>query len=219
MKAMRLYLAVVGIMLLYPTLSSSETLTGRHQVGLNVGFWSQVTSSRTEIGIEGVTTSVKSGGTMGGFMYGHWLNEKAEITLGVSTLRATVRAETNVSGVSSETAVVAPVLIGMKRYIFVSQQTSSTRPFLSASVGMYVGNQTTTQVGNQIVTESRTEAALGGLAGGGVDFILSHRLIANVAVGYNLTTDFQNPIGGSKNYSGPQMTFGVSLLLGSAQSD
>jgi hypothetical protein len=147
------------------------------------------------------------------------MNEKSEVTLGVSTLRATVRAETNISGVSSETAVVAPVLIGLKHYVFATQQASSTRPFLSASVGMYIGNQTTTQVGNQIVTESRTEAAFGGLAGGGVDFILSHRLIANVAVGYNLITDFQNPIGGSKNYSGPQMTFGLSLLLGSAQSD
>ena len=39
-------------------------------------------------------------------------------------------------------------------------------------------------------------------------------MVATVAVAYDLMTDFAEPIGGSSNYSGPQMALGISLLLG-----
>ncbi len=70
-----------------------------------------------------------------------------------------------------------------------------------------------------VVTESRTEAAFGGEVEAGVSIVLDRKVLATVAAAYDLMTDFNQPIGGSRNYSGPQMTLGLSLLLGSGPGE
>jgi hypothetical protein len=52
-----------------------------------------------------------------------------------------------------------------------------------------------------------------------MSILLSSRVMATVSAAYDMMVDFDRPIGGSSNYSGPQMTLGISLLLGSGSGD
>ncbi len=65
-----------------------------------------------------------------------------------------------------------------------------------------------------VVAEAHSEAAFGGELEAGVNVVLDRWVLATVAVAYDLITNFSRPIGGSRNYSGPQMTLGLSLMLG-----
>jgi hypothetical protein len=56
--------------------------------------------------------------------------------------------------------------------------------------------------------------AIGGQIGAGVDFVLGRHFMIGVAVCYNALTDFKEPIGGSKNYGGPEFTIGFGYLFG-----
>lgn len=50
----------------------------------------------------------------------------------------------------------------------------------------------------------------------GVDFVLGSHFMPGIALSYNLMSDFDKPIGGSKNYGGPEFSFGISYLFGGA---
>jgi len=56
--------------------------------------------------------------------------------------------------------------------------------------------------------------AFGGQLGAGIDFILSPHFMAGIAGGYNIMADFEEPIGGSVNYGGPEFSIGLSYLFG-----
>ncbi len=197
------------------TVTSAQSLEKRHQIELRIGGWSQVTDIRTEIGPQGVETSVGSNGFIGGFSYGHWLQEDLAFRISAGLMSLRINVQSSASGVSTNFAAVMPLLLGMRYYFPKSTQGEQFRPFAGASVGTFVGGQEIVRTGMTVVTDQRTEVAFGTEAEAGVSILLSRRVLATVAAAYNLMTDFERPIGGSSNYSGPQMTFGFSLLLGS----
>jgi hypothetical protein len=130
-------------------------------------------------------------------------------------MAANIDVQASASGVSTNFAAVMPVLFGMRYYFPRSTHGEQFRPFVGASVGTFVGGYEVVRTGLTVVTESHTEVAFGGEAEFGVSILLSSRVLATIAAAYDLMTDFEQPIGGSSNYGGPQMTFGISLLLGS----
>lgn len=194
--------------------TDAQTLEKRHQIELRMGGWSQVTDNRTEVGPTGVTTTVGSRGFIGGIAYGHWLKEDLAFRISAGVLAANIDVQSTVSGVDTDFAAVFPLLFGMRLYFPGSTRGEQFRPFVGAGVGTIVGRQEIVQVGTTMLTESRAETAFGGEAEAGICILLSERVMATAAVAYELMTDFEHPIGGSKNYSGPQMTLGLSLLLG-----
>ncbi len=105
------------------------------------------------------------------------------------------------------------MLFGVKYYLPKSTYGTSVRPFLKAAVGPFMGRQSKTLVFLFVTADSRSETAFGGQLGGGVDFVLSRRFLLGVNLGYNLMSDFDQPIGGSDNYSGPEFSFGLSFLF------
>ena len=218
MKIIRRFpgLAILSVVLI--TAAQADSLEKRHQIGLRLGMWNQVTDVRTEIGAGLVSTSVESGGFMGAVGYGHWLQENLALDLSAGLMALDVETRVGVSGVSSRTATVSTILFGLKYYFPKSTLNSNVRPYAKAAVGPFVGNQTEENVGWVITTESRTETALGGQMGLGVDFILGRHFMIGTAVGYNLMTDFEAPIGGSENYSGPQFAIGFGYLFGKGTS-
>jgi hypothetical protein len=194
--------------------AEAQSLDKRHQIELRMGFWNQVATARTEVHGADVTTSVESNGTVGSLSYGHWLQEGLALNLGVAGLAADIEHRSSSSGTSTETGVVSYIFIGLKHYFPKSTHSSSVRPFAGISLGPYIGSQTETEVGTVVTVESRTEGAIGGHLSGGVDFLLGRYFMTGLAIGYNLMADFGNPIGGSKNFSGPTFSIALSLLLG-----
>ncbi len=214
MLTMRSVVSLMALIAVASVSAAAQSLEKRHQIGLRFGVWNQLTEVRTEVGSGGVSTTVGGTGVLGGVAYGHWLKEHLALQISVSGMAARLHTEVGGSGVSTEIAVVAPLLFGMKYYFPRSTYGSSIRPFAAAGIGAMIGNQLETQSGTVVTVVARTETAVGGELGGGVDFLLSRHFLASLALGFNLMTDFSEPIGGSKNYSGPQVTLGVSFVFG-----
>jgi outer membrane protein W len=215
----RSLMAILLSVSILPASASGQSLAKRHQIELLMGGWNQVTDNRTEVGPEGVETTVGSNGFVGGIAYGHWLQEDLAFRISAGLMAASIDVETSAAGVSTDFAAVVPVLFGMRYYFLKSTRGEQFRPFVGASAGSFVGSQETIRTGVTVTTESRTEVALGGEAEAGVSILLSNRVMATIAAAYDFLTDFDQPIGGSSNYSGPQITLGISLLLGGQAGD
>ena len=134
-------------------------------------------------------------------------------------MAANIDVQSSGAGVSTDFAAVVPLLFGMRYYFPRSTHGEQFRPFVGAGAGPVIGSHEIIQTGATVVTESRSEAAFGGEIEAGASILLGRTVLATVAVAYDLMTDFEQPIGGSANYSGPQMTLGISLLLGSGTSE
>jgi len=194
--------------------ADAQPLAKRHQIGLRLGMWSQTTDIRTEVGIGTVSTSVGGDGFMGGLAYTNWLQESLALEIRIGAMAAEVKTVENWLTVSTKTTAVGELLFGVKYYFPRSTYGNSVRPFVGASAATFIGKQEETTVGLYVVTESRTESAFGGQFAAGIDFVLSRHFMMGASVGYNLMSDFDEPIGGSKNYGGPEFTMGIGYLFG-----
>jgi len=207
-------IVVCAIILPLSTMADDISMKKRHQLCLRIGVWNQVTNARTEISEDGVETTVGSNGVLGGIMYSNWLEEDLALTFAISGISFNVNTLTDLTGVLSETSTVSSMLMGVKYYFVNSSLNRAVRPYMKGSAGPFIGSQTSDMVGNSILIESRTEFAFGGQIGAGVDFITSRNFMIGLGGAYNLMSDFGDPIGGSKNYSGPEFAFEFSWLFG-----
>jgi outer membrane protein W len=194
---------------------TAQLLEHRHQVALQLGVWNQVNDVRTDIGIGGISTSVGSSGFLGGVAYGYGLSEGIALRVSAGAMAARIETQIDGSGVASETAAVTELMVGMRYYFPRSTWGSSVRPYVGAGVGTFIGSQVASQVGSVVTAAVRTEAAMGGELGAGVDLLLGRHFVTSVGLGYALMTDFDQPIGGSDNYSGPQLRLGFGYVFGS----
>jgi len=201
------------------SIACAKPLARRHQVGLEVGFWNQRSDVRTIVASGGVSTTVASSGGLGGVVYGYWFEENLALIVHVSGMVADVETSAGLLGVRSVTAVVAPILVGVKCYIPNPAPDSRLRPFIKGSAGPFVGHQSSTTVDTLVAVGEHTETAIGGQLGAGVDFTLGKQFLLSIAVANNFMADFSEPIGGSENYGGPEFSVGISILLGGGNSE
>ena len=214
---MRPIVPLVYFILTFVSIANADSLEKRHQLGLNIGMWCPDVTTEASTG--SVSTSLGNNGFLGGVNYGYSLTES--MTLGISAGVMLTKMETKVGlmDVSNEYSSITQILINMKIYFPKSTYGSSVRPFVRVGAGPYIGNQEGTKVNNEVIVESRSETAFGGQGGLGVDFILGQHFLADILIGYNLTTDFNNPIGGSKNCNGLEFSFGFRYLFGNGRAE
>jgi hypothetical protein len=158
-------------------------------------------SSRIELGItgwpgSGGTAAIQSsaGGTLA-----YWYRPRANLAVGIALSGGYGGIGPGISDVFSITPVV-------RYYIFKSALATALNPYLKAGAGPYIGSQ----VGPGI----ETLTAFGASFGGGLDLRLSRRFFVFVEGGYHALTDFSNPVGGKKNYSGGEMSAGLAWQFG-----
>lgn len=222
MKTTRISIALVCVIILSMSVSSVQaaeyhSLNNRHFIGITAGMWNQLTGTRTEIGVSGVTTEVGTGGAMGGVTYSHWFKENMSLHISLRGLATDVETRIGAGGVSVVNTHVASILFGLKYYFLQSTDGSALRPYAEVAIGPFIGSQSETSVGTVVAIESRDKVAAGGQLGGGLDIIISRHFLASVGVGLNLMSDFSRPVGGSKNYSGPEFSFSFGYLFGSGR--
>ena len=211
------YIKTLLAFVLFFTLASqaaAQSLAQRHQLELRLGLWNQVGDVEATVGVGGVTTSVGSTGFLGAVAWGYWLQENLSIRASVGAMAAQVNTDIGITGLSTETASVAQLLFGMRYYFPASTYGSSIRPFAGAAVGAFIGSQVTSDVGFKTSATVGTEAAPAGELGAGVDFLIGQHVSISAALAYALQADFDRPIGGSRNYSGPQLSFGFGYVFG-----
>ncbi|UCG61737.1 MAG: porin family protein [Candidatus Zixiibacteriota bacterium] len=215
MTTVKLLITASMVMLIFVAATSAQSLENRHQIGLRLGMWNMVTDVRTSVNTDGVSTSVGSNGFIGGVGYNYWLKENVALDISVGGMMTDVDTDIDFTGVSTSTATIGQLLFGVKYYLPVSTSATSVRPYAMLGVGPYIGEQTETKIGTTVAVESASEYALGGKLAAGVDFPLSRHFMVGVAAGYNFMNDFDQPIGGSDNYSGPEFLIGFGYLFGS----
>ena len=211
-KSINLALAIIFIFA--ASICAQPALEKRHQVGLRVGMWNLSTGIRTEISAGSVETSVGTNGGMGGVFYGYYMQENLALNVGFNSFMGDVETRVGTGTVTSETATITAVLLGLKYYPIKSTLEGTVRPYVGVSAGPYIGSQSKTEVSSEIVVESRTETAFGGKIDAGVDFILGRHFMLGVGIGYNLMSEFDQPIGGSQDYSGGEFALGISYIFG-----
>ena len=199
--------------------AGAQSLAGRHRLGLNLGYWSQTASVRVETVSPDVSTSVQGDGFLGGVTYGYWLGENLALTIEAGALALDTETRVTSTTASTSSAVVGAVLFGLEKYVSGAEDGSSVRPHLGGAVGLYRGSQSEVVAGLTSLVEAREESSFGGRLSAGVDFLVGRSFMMGAAIGYNLMSDFDRPVGGSVNYSGPQMSFGFSLLLGGGKAN
>jgi hypothetical protein len=212
------YLCSLILVTLFATYSyAGDGLNGRSCIELSVGsaFWSQSSVSQS-ISVSGVRTTAKSGGLSGALSYSYWLQEDLSIHLSMGMFVGEASSSVDYSGVSQRASIVVPILLGLKYYLPAPSPDSRVRSYLSGAVGPFIGFEGKNNEGwLGISQEAHSETALGARIGGGIDFLVGRTFKLGVNVGYNLMTDFANPIGARKNFNGPDFSLGFGIVFGS----
>jgi hypothetical protein len=201
------------VILMLAVTANAVPLEKRHQLSFRMGMWNQVTDARTETIGTSIITTVASSGLAGGLTYGYFLSEGLALNLSLGSKLAKVENDIATLGLSTETAYINEILIGARMYI-PGTFGSTVRPYAKLMVGPYIGKQSETQFSWIVANEARTETVFGGLGAVGADFILGANVMTGITLGYNYMPDFKESIGGSYNYSGPEVTVEVSYLFG-----
>ena len=209
--------------------ATARSLHGKHRIEVGVGFMTELSASN-QVSFGGATTRNEATGIGGSLAYTRWLRDAWALNFSVGMVDAD--ASVSVSGLATSivSAAVIPLLLGI-RYQPVGVTTGDTfRPYVSASVGPFVGTASNVQTslgfslppGSSSISAaetaasvtSYTEAALGSRIGVGADVLLGRRFTLGFGVGYCLVTDFDRRIGSETNYSGPDVTLSFGIVFG-----
>jgi len=193
--------------------SESNSLRGRHGIELSLGFLSEV-SAANEVSVGGVATTSEVNGVIGSIAYNYWFADEWAVNLSVGIANADASTSVTGSGVSVESAVVIPLLFGVKYKPIELAVGEALRPYLYAQLGPYFGSASDVRSGTTIGTESYTETALGSRAGVGMDLSLGRSFTLGASVGYRLVSDFARRIGSETNYSSPEFSLSIGVLIG-----
>jgi hypothetical protein len=193
-----------------PDNSTNSFLKGRSGIDLHIGLYDNTGVTNISLAPTAVVTNASTG-FMGSISYQYWIEDY--LSLGVSLGALVINANTSVqlTDISTETATVAPLIIGVTYYPLQASQQSSVLPYLSGYFGPYIGVYSRNEI-QTIVIESETivETAFGVRLGAGIDFLIGDIFKIGIGSAYHFITDFSRPIGGETNYSGPSysLTFG-----------
>jgi hypothetical protein len=175
----------------------------RHSFDLGISYWNN-SKSGTSVKVPGIT--IGTGGVSGKLRYNFYPDENFAFNVSVGAMAAKVEAW----AFHEHTSTVVPVMMGMKYYFVQLSQSNPFRPYLFGSMGILFGTESSVEI---LSVEEHTESAIGGYAGIGSDIILGSLVKLHADIGYNLFTDFSEEIGGRKNYSGAEFSFGIGFMF------
>jgi len=163
-----------------------------------------------------VVSGSDGGGVLIGLQYTRYLRENLAFTFALNSVAdrsgSEVGPDSVFSGSSSVMAMGGGVRWNPLRGDLVRQ---AAKPYLSARVGPVVGSSSGSSVTpGSVVSGSMSRTAVGGLLGGGVDVHAGRRWSVGLEAGYHWMADFDDPIGGRRNYSGFQFAVGFGWVFG-----
>ena len=204
-------LAVCVTFLFVPSLFVAQDLgtKGRSTLGLEFGLWGGIGAS-TSIGLSGTQSAVDGSGFVGGLAYAYGLEDNLAVTLSAGLLAVQAKSSVGLASVSQHVSSVVPILLGIQYYVPYPAPDTRVRPFISASIGSFIGSEVKSAV---LAQESRTETAFGGKLGAGIDFLLGSHFKLAALVGHHVMTDFASPIGGRKHYNGTGFSLGAGYIF------
>jgi hypothetical protein len=192
---------------------ANYSLKGRHSLDLSFGLLSDLNSS-ADVTIGGVHTRSSGNGFLGSVIYSYWLEDELAVSIHMGVQNADARTSVSGLNVVTESAVIIPVLIGVKYQVFRFTGHNNFRPYASVSIGPYFGFASNVRTGVGVTTESVSEAVLGSRLAVDFDLLVSRRFKLGIGVGYRFVSDFSRRIGTERNYSSPEFSICLGLILG-----
>ena len=195
----------------------SNSLRGKHCIEVTAGLLSEISATH-EVSAGGVTTKSEADGFIGSIGYTYWLEDDWAINVSVGISDADATVSTGSSGTSVIAAEVMPILFGVKYQPSELIADDFVKPYVSVSVGPYLGFSSEVRTGVTTVVEARSEAALGSRLAVGIDLSLTKWFKLGFAGGYHFVTDFENRIGSEKNYSSPEFSLSFGIVFGKGKN-
>lgn len=163
-----------------------------------------------------VTSGVDSGGLVAGLHYTRYVREDLALTFGPETIASVSGSRIGSDIVFSGSASVFALPLGVRwnpsRGVLWRQ---SMKPFLLASIGPVIGSNSGSTVTTSSVSSGvTTQTTVGGVIGGGVDVHLGRRWSLGLDGGYQWMANFDEPVGGRREYRGVQIGVGIGWLFG-----
>jgi hypothetical protein len=177
----------------------------KHAIDLKIAFGDHSVGG-VSVGAGLYNVDVGTGGVGGFIRYNYYPNSDYAFTFTTGAMASAVRVET----FSSYTSTVIPIMMGMKYYFAEVDKNNTLRPYLSGSMGTIIGTEAGVDI---LYAGTHTENAFGVNAGFGADIILGSLVKLHADIGYNLYSDFKEPIGGRNNYSGAEFSFGIGFMF------
>ncbi len=191
-------------------------LDGRHAIWLRAGLLSSITVE-SNVSAAGVSSEVRDDGPFFSIGYEYWVNPEWSVGFDLSFVDAGASSTVDAGGVTSEAASVTAVLFGASFYPRGLAIGPSLRPCASLAAGPYIGSASNSTAGTTVTSETVSETAVGLRAQIGADVFFGGRFSTGIALGYAFVSDFDQPIGSHTNYSGPEFSLGLGILLGAAR--
>jgi outer membrane protein W len=183
-----------------------RSLRARHEIEVSIGLLSAL-SAGSEVSVGSVEMTSEVNGIIGSLGYSYWFADEWAATVSLGVANADVSTSASGWNAAVESAVVIPLLFGVKY-----------KPLgLAVALGPYFGFASDVRAGTTTGAESYSEAALGTRAGVGMDLSLSTRFALGFTLGYRLVSDFGRRIGSEKNHSSPEFSLSLGIVLGRGQ--
>jgi len=190
-------------------------VAGRNRLAFRIGTWI-VPDGAGVIASSGA----RVGNFSGGFEYTRFMSERLAVTFGVTARPGSDGSVVTTDGVFSGSSAVVVLPVGVRwNPGRADYRMRSVKPYLAASLGPVIGAQSGSSVSWRTASASASagsqeETALGGHVGGGVDFHLGRGCSFGLGLGYNWMTNFAQPIGGRRNYSGVDFSLSLGWIFG-----
>ena len=186
-------------------------LAGRFRLEVGIGAWG--TQPRDfERGSSDVNVRVGTSGLVPQFRFSRWMEETVSIGLSIQVLEIDVSADLGPS-VSARSSAVTSILADLRHYVPLPEHPYA-RPYLTVGVGAHVGSDAWTAVDSEVTTSATGQGAFAAQVGAGIDLPLGDLFLLGAKAAYNVVSDFDEPIGGRKDYGGPELGVGISVILG-----
>ena len=197
-----------------PPRSNGEVLpyavTGRNRFDVRFGAWSH--GSNNAVVIDGIDSS----DMLGGIRYTRYFKESLAATFTIEGGGGHVGTFATGNGIYDGVSGIVSFPVGVRwNPLTFGRQHDGIKPFVAFSAGPVFGDMVADHdwrhgFGGDI----RSTATIGGFAGGGVDFHAGRTCVLGVEAGYNWMGDFDVPIAGSDNYSGPTVSVNLGFMWG-----
>jgi hypothetical protein len=209
------YLLILVILAgwLSPAVAQPALRQGRSCIEISLGLWMQA-SAKSQVTAGNV--NVTANGPSGSLAYWYGLRDQLYLGVCASVTRPEASSFAGLSGTSQTVSAVFPLQFGVRYWLSQpEEEMASLVPYIQGTLGPVFGFEARNAL---FVQEARTETAMGSRISAGVDFFTSRSFAIGLQAGFLLMTDFAQPVGGRRNFNGPDFSLGVAFLWGAGRT-
>lgn len=205
----------VMLMLSLTVLVNAQDFTGRSSISIYAGMKDTKGDNLTVINIDGEelnTTIENSSSFFGGLNFGHFLRNNLKFNLMLRFLQADTKVYIGKKGsgdLNTENIYFGDILLGVQYYFLPMDDPSKLKPYVKGNLGMAYGRESAVTVGSAVSVKEKNETAFEVMTAAGFDFYLSNHFSLGAEAGYTMMSEFNNYIGGVKDFGGTE--FGVTI--------